>query len=341
MPKHTDAAAKMNPKSAEAFANLAAALDYRGDYVLAESAYHKSLEAAPFQAGTLQNYADNLMAQRLRLRLALVFDEKKEAQEKLALLRQLAPDDEFTRTTRVALAVDDWTRARNSLLADLERQGIRGFWTEGSAAAKESLKATAQAFGQAHSHSNKNSIANSDSNTNANAEAWKLPGDGAALPFSSSDFASLRDDGTNPFSSLDETRMPEAFNTGESLANVRGDSDRYTLLRGFKIVSGPGNSGEAPVRGGEHPPAALESTTLAGIYEAQGLPLKAIEIYDRLLKETPGDATLVARRDAAQENAVWQLAGRVGATRVTSAGAAKEEKIRKLERLLSRLEALP
>ena len=73
--KYTDAAAKMNPKSAEAFANLATALDYRGDYALAESAYHKSLEAAPFQSGTLQNYADNLMAQRKPIQALAVLDE--------------------------------------------------------------------------------------------------------------------------------------------------------------------------------------------------------------------------------------------------------------------------
>ncbi len=73
--KYTDAAAKLNPTSAEAFANLAAALDARGDYVLAEWAYHKSLEAAPFQAGTLLNYANNLMAQHKPREAIAVLDQ--------------------------------------------------------------------------------------------------------------------------------------------------------------------------------------------------------------------------------------------------------------------------
>lgn len=79
--KYTDIAARMNPTSAEAFANLAAALDARGDYVLAESAYHKSLEAAPFQAGTLLNYANNLLAQRKPREAIAVLDQAMKIEE--------------------------------------------------------------------------------------------------------------------------------------------------------------------------------------------------------------------------------------------------------------------
>lgn len=61
---YTDVAARLDPKSAQAYSSLAAALDARGDYPLAESAYRKSLELAPYEAGTLLNYASNLLAQR-------------------------------------------------------------------------------------------------------------------------------------------------------------------------------------------------------------------------------------------------------------------------------------
>jgi hypothetical protein len=85
----------------------------------------------------------------------------------------------------------------------------------------------------------------------------------------------------------------------------------------------------------------MESTTLAGIYESQGLPLKALEIYEKLLLKTPDDESLLKKRNAAQSAARAQLGGRVGAVRLAAEGVTKEEKIRKLERLLTRLEALP
>ncbi len=61
---YTEIAAQLNPASAEAFANLAVALDSRGDHARAEGAYRKSLELAPYQAGTLTNYANNLLQQQ-------------------------------------------------------------------------------------------------------------------------------------------------------------------------------------------------------------------------------------------------------------------------------------
>ncbi|MCA2959473.1 MAG: tetratricopeptide repeat protein [Silvanigrellales bacterium] len=283
----------------------------------------------------LSKSPDNLMAQRLRLRIALLFEEKGVALEKLNILRQLSPDDEFTRLTREALAFDDWNRARSRLVSDLERQGIRGFWNV-------SPSVDAPAVSSPLSHSTLPEAEEPSS-------PWKLPSGADPLPLSSGEVIALRADGNNPFSTLDETLLPEAFNAGDTLANVRGDSDRYLLLRGFRMVNGPGAAGEnfgtsagGADRGEEGPHASpMESTTLAGIYESQGLPLKALEIYEKLLLKAPDDESLLKKRNAAQSAARAQLGGRVGAVRLAAEGVTKEEKIRKLERLLTRLEALP
>jgi hypothetical protein len=87
--------------------------------------------------------------------------------------------------------------------------------------------------------------------------------------------------------------------------------------------------------------SALESTTLAGIYESQGLPLKALAIYEKILKDRPHDEELFARAESARRASRSQLAGRAGAARLEAGDATREEKIRKLERLLMRLETLP
>lgn len=78
---HTEAAVRLDPKSAEARSNLAAALDAKGDYPRAEQAYRKSLELAPFQAGTLINYANNLLAQRKPAQALAVLEEARKLED--------------------------------------------------------------------------------------------------------------------------------------------------------------------------------------------------------------------------------------------------------------------
>jgi hypothetical protein len=173
----------------------------------------------------------------------------------------------------------------------------------------------------------------------ASAGALKLPVETEASPLSRLDTAALRVEADNPFAGLDETRLPEAFNAGGTLANVRGDASRYMLLRGFKMVNGSGGSAETTesLTAAEGIHSQLDGRTLAGLYEAQDLPHKALAVYDRLLREAPGDLALLARRNAVQVQ-------RNGADRAAAQNGAKssrEEKILTLERLLARLEALP
>lgn len=314
---------------------------------LAKDLFQKGLipEAKKEVDVVLSKSPDNLMAQRLRLRIALLLEEKSVAQERLLLLRQLSPDDEFTRLTREALAFDDWTRARNRVIAELERQGVRGFWNTPDP----------QVVSSVASASHVAPLPPGDppplgaQETGETSSPWKLPSSADPLPLSSHEMASLRAEHENPFSALDETKLPEAFHSGDTLANVRGDSDRYMLLRGFRMVHGPGAVADVGAENGlslksddatSHA-SPLESTTLAGIYESQGLPLKALEIYERLLLKAPNDASLLAKRKAAEDAARAQLGGSVGAAHLGPSNAAKEEKLRKLERFLARLEALP
>jgi tetratricopeptide (TPR) repeat protein len=276
---------------------------------------------------------DNLMAQRLRLKLALIFDDRAEAWARLDLLKQLSPDDEFTRMVRGRLAVDDWSSARGALLTELERQGIRGEWSVQPHVREGHETAPSLGGGPLPS----------SSSGGAKVDGWQLPEAEEALRAGSS--VNLRVEAEAPFPGLDDTRLPEAFASGGTLASVRGDADRYMLLRGFRMVSnaGAGAGGGEGDESAESPPRALESMTLAEIYEGQGLHLKALEVYEKLLRENPDSATLIAKAEAARRNARTQLAGRVGArpSGSTPATSDKEEKLRKLERLLSRLEAMP
>ncbi len=322
---------------------------------LARDYFHKGLmhEALRELDSVLARSPDNLMAQRLRVRLALVFDEPSEAQSRLGLLRQLSPDDEFTRGVRDAMAREGWFDARERYLAELERQGVRGFWNA-STATRPVPSLSSSATSNATYGTNPTNPTNATNPTGprsegttsshpSSADTWRLPVAGGGASFTESDAMAARAGTADPFSEFDAGRLPEAFSSGGSLANVRGDADRYMLLRGFKMVGGSPGAVAETLRGAEGGEAtsALESTTLAGIYESQGLPLKALAIYEKILKDRPNDEELFARAESARRASRSQLAGRAGAARLEAGDATREEKIRKLERLLMRLETLP
>lgn len=336
---------------------------------LARDYFHKGLlrDSAAALATVLARGPDNLMAQRLRLRLALLFDERDVALETLKILKQLSPDDEFTRLTRGRLATDDWASARNAVVGELERQGVK---VDPSALATPlpgpRVMSPSDAMGSGGGSGNGagagvgfGGITGRNGMTAGRERVAQAASHVEALPPLPPDFSSgtpvravdglrprgddpLRLETRTPFPGLDDTRLPEALSSVGSLASVRGDADRYMLLRGFRMVSpGSGRNEHGTRQEGESAPA-LESTTLAGIYEGQGLHLKALEIYERLLAENPDDADLDRRARRVREAARGQLASaRAGATHPRAGSPEKEEKLRTLERLLTRLEALP
>lgn len=62
--KYLDKATQLNPKSAAAWSNMGVALDARGSYVLAETAYRKAIELETNSPSVVQNLANNLLLQQ-------------------------------------------------------------------------------------------------------------------------------------------------------------------------------------------------------------------------------------------------------------------------------------
>jgi len=320
---------------------------------LAKDYFQRGLmrEALDEIARVIARSPDNLMAQRLRLRLALVFDERSEAIERLGVLRQLSPDDEFTRMVRDRIAADNWSAARTSLFSELDRQGVRGAWNESHEDVGRGPGVVAGSWSSGNTPVSAKESGRSFQQVTHEEEvvSWQLPG---ALRAAESpthrasnetryDPASLRVEEALPFAEFDERTLPSALSSGLTLASVRGDNERYMQLRGFKMVQAPAATKTPDVEKAslaEH--GALESTTLAEIYESQGLHVEALEIYEKLVRGKPDNASLQVRADAARERARGQSASSSGATHPAAATGAKEDKLRKLEQLLSRLESL-
>jgi len=61
--RYTERATLLDPRSASAFSNLGVALDARGEFARAESAYRHSLDIDPNNITTLLNLGTNLLAQ--------------------------------------------------------------------------------------------------------------------------------------------------------------------------------------------------------------------------------------------------------------------------------------
>jgi hypothetical protein len=87
---------------------------------------------------------------------------------------------------------------------------------------------------------------------------------------------------------------PEALRSGASLAHVKGDEDRYLLLRGFRPVTLDGYFSQMDAVGAHslstRNGAGLERSTLAELYRSQGMTLRALETYGELLSSDPTNA---------------------------------------------------
>lgn len=389
---------------------------------LARDYYFKGMmpEALQHIEVVIQRTPENLMAQRLRLKLALIFNQRQEAAARLEILKEISADDEFTRIARDLIAQNEWQLIRRYVLTELKKLGIRSDWAnedESQSIGHEPQNSTAfnsapqfmppapplprmqmrsgveilnedlasQRIGLSEVFSapdrdtataqiTPSEVSNFESNL---SPAWQVPSEDSLslTPKSAAPERALGNyQTTQPSYSnapagprapvvskqsyeahqperedlidasfLDDLHLPDAFSPGATLSAVRGDPDRYLLLRGFKMMASAGlyahDTDETPTRG-------LESTTLAEIYVTQGMFMKALEIYERLSATAPLNEQLTGRLAWVRDQAKAQLAQRskadaneVAAAQAAAASAsAKVRKLRYLETLLDKLE---
>jgi tetratricopeptide (TPR) repeat protein len=260
----------------------------------------------------LQKNPDNLMAQRLRLKLALLFRNDDVARARLETLKQLFPDDEFTRSVRDLINSNNWPGATALVTEELSRLGVR--YDISNPDSRSTLREHS-----AHSHQNQpgnngthhdlsrvsslnyeNSTHTNTAGTDTNTAPWEVPEPWSVLTQSGAQDR-VDDLKSTSLDSLptheeeipeEETSLPN-LRPSLSLAHLRGDPDKYLPLKGFRRVESKGLFASLwmdSVGASQHP--SLESMTLAEIYVTQGMYLKACSIYERLLKENPFDAEL-------------------------------------------------
>jgi tetratricopeptide (TPR) repeat protein len=315
---------------------------------LAKDLFQKGLVADALENVTqvLKNTPDNLMAQRLRLRIGLVQSERKACEDQLESLRRLSPDDDFTRTVRARMSCDDFVGARALVMADLQRQGIvvaQSDKTNTVAPQQEghNVGLSGTELTTAHTHDLLSAF--------RQQESWHLPerplvenaSEKNSVP--PRDFAHFDMESALQVAGVRDEKLPEALSSEGTLAHVRGDVERYVKLRAFRMMSRRQALGKedetlsgAPF--GREMSAPLDKTTLLELYESQGHFQKALEVCEELFKEHPDSPTWQARCERLRMQARETLlqGNSSGSVQLKT----REEKIQKLEKLLWKWDSL-
>lgn len=243
------------PKYSSARAQLAADYLTRGMPVEALRETKRVILDAP----------DNTQAQRLALKLFVYFDNKNDAKATLAVLNQLGADDLFTSTIRKCISNNDWTGAKKWVLSHLERFGI--------------------------SETEVNNE-NNDSKTEATIDeessgvgSWKVPAPQLVKqPNLLGHTGHVQIHGINTKSPAQgvtigqEAPPPQALTLGNSLAHIRGDTDRYLALRSLRPQSLRGFFFALNHETDTH--HDLDVATLEDLYRSQGLSRRAASVFN-------------------------------------------------------------
>ena len=263
---------------------------------------HEALEQAQ---RVLEQGPDNALAQRICLKLHVLFNRREDVLNRLKTIEKIVPDDEITQAIRKAIASGDWGSAQKWVKTDLERAGIHTSLYEN---AQDQPNAESVSFLQDHSRKERDETAVPSAAVERAAslrQSWSLPLSPAPQEFPNRQGAqaSAQNPIQHPASSLHEPslnlrfpsdkHLPEALRSGSSLANVKGDVDRYLLLKGFKTVQIGAfllNQSNSLIS----VPDSVEKRTIAAIYKSQGLHLKALEAYESLIQEDPKNSSYQA-----------------------------------------------
>jgi tetratricopeptide (TPR) repeat protein len=228
-------------------------------------------EARTHIVNATERSIDNAMAQRLKLKLDIVFNDPNSAISQLDLMKKLFPDDDFTKSIRDLLIVNDWEACKALIQCELDRLEIR--WTS------ESQKNDADAALE-RLQTSMRSPSTAD---------WELPSESNSIQSNLVEIVTPAPVVKN----FDENNLPAALRSGHNLAFIRGEDERYLALKGFRRIQSEGlflNKNNDNFRRN-----SLDATTLAEIYVAQGLTSKAVAIYERLAQQHPDIAHYQSR----------------------------------------------
>lgn len=258
----------------------------------------------------LRRSQENLTAQRLTLKVALVSHDKDEVILRLQILKRLFTDDEFTHNVRDCIITSDWDGARHLVVVELKKLGVN------LEEPKRNEFVTTEPTRVSKEPQSNSALKKEDTD-------WEIPD----LPLQ---------DNEDDVPQVAIPHKPEsdvvALINDLGLTSIRGDDRRYTALSSFRLVQSSGLLAKESNQGS----ASLETTTLAEIYVSQGMFTQALRIYQKLLDENPGNQTYKARIQAILEKT--QTSSFKPQNKEEAIVTEREKRLQVLESLLHKLE---